>query len=74
MTVRVFWIQQLHVGSCFGFWHRTCLAAVFSLVRHWTQEWRAFYGKIPSQKAEITDPGVLHGRRIVCWLQLSIAL
>lgn len=32
-------------------------------IRRWTQEWRAFDGKIPSQK-EIYDPDVLRGRVI----------
>jgi hypothetical protein len=36
----------------------------FDKILSWAQEWRAFDGKIPSQKMEITDPGVLHGRVI----------
>jgi hypothetical protein len=37
----------------------------FEQIRSWTQEWRAFDGKIPSQKKEIHDPNVLRGRVII---------
>jgi hypothetical protein len=36
----------------------------FDSVREWAQKWRAFDGKIPSQKKEITDPESLDGRVI----------
>ena len=36
----------------------------FDAARKWAQEWRAFDGKIPSTKHEITDPDILRGRVI----------
>lgn len=36
----------------------------FDAVQKWTQEWRAFDGKIPSKRQEITDPELLRGRVI----------
>jgi hypothetical protein len=36
----------------------------YNKIQEWAQEWRAFDGKIPSQKQEITDPDVLRGRVI----------
>lgn len=36
----------------------------YSKTRAWAQSWRAFDGKIPSQKQEITDPDTLRGRVI----------
>jgi hypothetical protein len=37
----------------------------FDAIVKWSQEWRAFDGKIPSQRAEINDPDILQGRVIV---------
>ena len=36
----------------------------YDAARKWAQEWRAFDGKVPSTKHEITDPDVLRGRVI----------
>ncbi|KAM3086088.1 hypothetical protein ACMFMG_000226 [Clarireedia jacksonii] len=36
----------------------------FGQILNWAEEWRAFDGKIPSQKKEIVDPEVLKGRVI----------
>ena len=36
----------------------------FDAAKKWAQEWRAFDGKVPSAKHEITDPDTLRGRII----------
>ena len=36
----------------------------FDAMVRWSQEWRAFDGKIPSKWRQITDPDVLKGRVI----------
>jgi hypothetical protein len=36
----------------------------YGQILNWAEEWRAFDGKIPSQKKEIVDPEALKGRII----------
>ena len=37
----------------------------YDALKDWAQKWRAFDGKIPSEKGEITDKDALNGRVIV---------